>query len=447
MASSKSYRSLSAVNSAKFGNENSGLLTTVADLPYNFKIQYVSVETPLDLTVKPTILGQITPPHSPQRSPLKKRPYHHLLEAIASAESVASTPTTTNSTESDAKSESTATETVSQPSKIAKKEVTPNGKQVKVTAVPRAHKSATNAGPTPKEHKRVKAVRKLKFDERKSSPVSGTIIRALDEIDENIPHESGDIDPQYNIVEVTDEAKAEIAAIPNVIGAYLCKLCQIEFDDAFGLARHRCSCIVLLEYRCPECGKRFNCPANLASHRRWHKPKEEMNKKSTDANETDENAVQFPCDLCGKYFKRQAYLRKHLATHNKSASTSNGKASTKRRTGNSGGGGGDGATNENARTTTMSDRKSVCSDDSESTTASLSAASASHESMASSSAQFSISTDERVRTNSEHSTEPSHFRLFKSEIFTEEENIAAAALAHLRHSQDSVIRHTHALST
>ena len=23
---------------------------------------------------------------------------------------------------------------------------------------------------------------------------------------------------------------------------------------------------------CPECDKTFNCPANLASHRRWHKP-------------------------------------------------------------------------------------------------------------------------------------------------------------------------------
>lgn len=494
MATSKSYRSMPSSNISKFSNDsNSGLLTTVADLPYNFKLQYVSVETPLDLSLK-SVLGQITPPHSPQRSPLKKRPYHHIIET---------SDTTTD--EDDKQATTIKTEIVSSdvgpPAKLVKKEVTPNGKQIKVTSMPKTQKSvsvnktlatttattttaagagaATAANTTTtnvtgtasatnvKEHKRVKAVRKLKFDEKKSSPVSGTIIRALDEIDGNIPQESGDIDPQYNIVEVTDEAKAEIAAIPNVIGAYLCKLCQIEFEDAFCLARHRCSCIVLLEYRCPECGKRFNCPANLASHRRWHKPKDEVMKKSSDANgsgDGDENAVQYPCTLCGKFFKRQAYLRKHLVTHNKPNSKTNKRTIQSASDSNDDGGNSGNTNDRNGTTTTTSvnartnnqhamngrRRKSVCSDDS---------VSSSQDSIASnngvrftfnvnsSSNHASNGTDTRNYDETQPSSSPTHFRLFKSEIFTEEENIAAAALAHLRHAKDSVIRHTTALST
>lgn len=486
MATSKPYRSMPSSNISKFGTENSGLLTTVAELPYNFKLQYVSVEAPLDLSVKtPFNLGQITPPHSPQRSPLKKRPYHHHIIETTSA-------TTTNTIdEIDAKNEllkiDPNTDTTLPPAKQSKKEITPNGKQIKVTSMPKTHKSgnskvvnvntstATLKAAQPnasssssssltvsKEHKRVKAVRKLKFDEKKSSPVSGTIIRALDEIDGDIPHESGDIDPQYNIVEVTEEAKAEIAAIPNVIGAYLCKLCQIEFEDAFCLARHRCSCIVLLEYRCPECGKRFNCPANLASHRRWHKPKDEVMKKSNgDSNgsgENDENTVQYPCNLCGKFFKRQAYLRKHLVTHNKPNSKTNKRTIASANEQNDGTSNSTTSSNHSTNITLTTKQvtnaringlnlsrhatnngrsKSVCSDDSVASSLDSNV----------SSVRYNEINDDDCHTIQSQSQSPPPFRLFKSDIFTEEENIAAAALAHLRHAKDSVIRHTTALST
>ncbi|KAK9886683.1 hypothetical protein WA026_017603 [Henosepilachna vigintioctopunctata] len=161
--------------------------------------------------------------------------------------------------------------------------------------------------------KKTKVTRKLNFDEDNSSPVSGTIIRELGP-DENLVIRKGDIDPAFNVVEVTEEAKAEIAKIENHIGDYVCRLCKELYEDAFGLAQHRCSRIVHVEYRCPECDKVFNCPANLASHRRWHKPRLPKDTKSEDVKDED-NFEQFSCEECGKRFKRIAYLRKHQTIH------------------------------------------------------------------------------------------------------------------------------------
>lgn len=134
----------------------------------------------------------------------------------------------------------------------------------------------------------------------------------------------GDIDPAFNVVEITEEAKSELAKIENVIGDYICRLCKELYEDAFSLAQHRCSRIVHVEYRCPECDKVFNCPANLASHRRWHKPrpaKDQLMSPVTNKEEQleiagdEQEQEQFSCDVCSKKFKRIAYLRKHQVTH------------------------------------------------------------------------------------------------------------------------------------
>lgn len=69
---------------------------------------------------------------------------------------------------------------------------------------------------------------------------------------------------------VTPEAVARLERIENKIGGYDCKLCENRYSNAFELANHNCSGIVKVEHRCPECNKVFQCPANLASHRRWH---------------------------------------------------------------------------------------------------------------------------------------------------------------------------------
>ncbi|XP_061398976.1 uncharacterized protein LOC133334660 [Musca vetustissima] len=183
------------------------------------------------------------------------------------------------------------------------------------------------------ERKRMKLRKHMSLDEETISPVSGTIIRKLRD-DEELVVRKGDIDPAFNVVEVTEEAKAILASIDNKIGAYLCQLCRTLYDDAFKLAQHRCPRIVHIEYKCSECEKVFNCPANLASHRRWHKPKSELLansqakkrqhserlptsvRHSPDKNINDDGVDGiFPCNQCGKTFRRQAYLKKHQASH------------------------------------------------------------------------------------------------------------------------------------
>ncbi|XP_006895712.1 PREDICTED: insulinoma-associated protein 1 [Elephantulus edwardii] len=170
--------------------------------------------------------------------------------------------------------------------------------------------------------KKPKAIRKLHFeDEVTTSPVLGLKIK------------EGPVE--------APRGRAGGSARP--LGEFICQLCKEEYADPFSLAQHKCSRIVRVEYRCPECAKVFSCPANLASHRRWHKPRPAtatvrapepeavVAKAETreaagggsdrdtpspgDVSESGSEDGLYECHHCAKKFRRQAYLRKHLLAH------------------------------------------------------------------------------------------------------------------------------------
>lgn len=181
--------------------------------------------------------------------------------------------------------------------------------------------------------KRTKAIRKLHFeDDVTTSPVLGLKIKEAP-VDQKPPR------PQ--------PAGGDVP-----LGEFVCQLCREAYADPFALAQHKCSRIVRVEYRCPECDKVFSCPANLASHRRWHKPKpqggaqhlegdkgagsgktaaedaKDSSDRDTPSPEPSESGSEdglYDCHQCGRRFKRQAYLRKHLAAQHGSAKPAEGE--------------------------------------------------------------------------------------------------------------------------
>ncbi|KAJ1105817.1 hypothetical protein NDU88_003221 [Pleurodeles waltl] len=165
--------------------------------------------------------------------------------------------------------------------------------------------------------KKLKTEKKSCRDEMTTSPVLGLKIRE---------------DPE-------DAKHRGQASSP--LGGFICQLCREQYADPLSLAQHKCSRIIRVEYRCDECDKVFSCPANLASHRRWHKPRspptdeQQVTHQSDNAKEnqkpgpekrevptplpqlSDSDEELYDCSHCNKKFRRQAYLRKHLALHNR----------------------------------------------------------------------------------------------------------------------------------
>nr|XP_060630068.1 insulinoma-associated protein 1 [Anolis sagrei ordinatus] len=120
--------------------------------------------------------------------------------------------------------------------------------------------------PPPKrpQARKAKTARKLHFeDEVTTSPVLGLRIK------------EGPLEQQQPITSSSSSSSSSSGPRSQPLGEFICQLCKERYPDPLSLAQHKCSRIVRVEYRCPECDKLFSCPANLASHRRWHKPRQQ----------------------------------------------------------------------------------------------------------------------------------------------------------------------------
>uniref|UniRef100_A0A5S6QYY8 C2H2-type domain-containing protein n=1 Tax=Trichuris muris TaxID=70415 RepID=A0A5S6QYY8_TRIMR len=218
--------------------------------------------------------------------------------------------------------------------------------QPKQPTTPKATRKRTGSGDTSMSKKHKLSIKRVPLDEETSSPVSGMYIRDAkdvppEEMARSQQQKEEEADDESALwVETSEEARAELALIPNLIGDYICCLCKVRYEDAFRLARHKCPRIAHEEYRCPECSKVFSCPANLASHRRWHRPRykpeavaETVQRQEYEGDEGDDDNEEadeeqctndgmmtafesiYACELCDRRFESHRLLRAHAIRH------------------------------------------------------------------------------------------------------------------------------------
>ncbi|VIO97742.1 LD18634p, putative [Brugia malayi] len=163
--------------------------------------------------------------------------------------------------------------------------------------------------------KRSKVIRRLVDDSETCSPVSGMFIKEASSLPP--PDElqaAADLDETAVFVNVSEESRRKIEQITNIIGDCICALCKVRYDDVFRLAQHRCPRIIHEEYRCPECDKVFSCPANLASHRRWHKPRGNDPVAAASSQSSLSASINtFMCATCSVTFDTKKAFKLHSA--------------------------------------------------------------------------------------------------------------------------------------
>ncbi|CAM2110841.1 unnamed protein product [Caretta caretta] len=159
------------------------------------------------------------------------------------------------------------------------------------------------AGSEPGKHKppaakKAKAIRKLNFeDEVTTSPVLGLKIK------------EGPVEPP--------RARGAGGPGPRPLGEFICQLCKEEYADPFALAQHKCSRIVRVEYRCPECDKAY-----LRKHLLGHEPGPGPERPGPERPGPEESPSPGPgapaasechlCPVCGETFPSKGGQERHL---------------------------------------------------------------------------------------------------------------------------------------
>nr|XP_020646225.1 insulinoma-associated protein 1 [Pogona vitticeps] len=178
----------------------------------------------------------------------------------------------------------------------------------------RSHGSSQGVSKRPQGRK-AKAARKLHFeDEVTTSPVLG--LRIKEGPPEPASTTTGTTTTTTTAAQQHQQhQQAGSAGGPRTggaqpLGEFICQLCKEPYPDPLALAQHKCSRIVRVEYRCPECDKLFSLDG-LAQARQHPEPCPEEAAAASHSPPALPGECH-PCPVCGETFSSKSGQERHL---------------------------------------------------------------------------------------------------------------------------------------
>ncbi|XP_025023990.1 insulinoma-associated protein 2 [Python bivittatus] len=101
-------------------------------------------------------------------------------------------------------------------------------------------------------------------------------------------------------------------ARPTLLGEFVCQLCKEPYADPLALAQHRCSRILFL---CPYCHKSFRRQAYLRKHLGTHQAGIASFTSNSSPPPPPPQQIAFSCHLCGAHFPSADIRDKHRVWH------------------------------------------------------------------------------------------------------------------------------------